>query len=104
MLERAKTVTTYGGHSAAEYARFADDLAVLVDAHPRHAWLKEAVPTRLRQELATLQVEVNEEKSTTVELARGESFGFLGSSAASVLVAARGGRSTRPSSRSARHY
>ena len=61
-----------------EYARFADDLVVLVDAHPRHAWLKKAVPTRLRQELAKLQVEVNEEKSTTVELARGESFGFLG--------------------------
>ena len=61
-----------------EYARFADDLVVLIDAHPRHAWLKRAVPIRLRQELAKLQVEVNEEKSTTVELDRGESFGFLG--------------------------
>jgi RNA-directed DNA polymerase len=78
MLERAKAATTYGEYSAVEYARFADDLVVLVDTHPRHAWLKEAVPTRLRQELAKLQVEVNEEKSTTVELARGESFGFLG--------------------------
>ena len=61
-----------------EYARFADDLVVLVDAHPRHAWLRTLVPARLRQELAKLQVEVNEEKSTTVELDRGESFGFLG--------------------------
>jgi len=78
MLERAKTATTHGGYSAVEYARFADDLVVLVDNHPRHAWLKRAVPKRLRQELATLQVEVNEEKSTTVELARGDSFGFLG--------------------------
>lgn len=78
MLERAKAVTTYGEYSAVEYARYADDLVVLVDAHPRHAWLKRAVLTRLRQELAKLQVEVNEEKSTTVELARGESFGFLG--------------------------
>jgi RNA-directed DNA polymerase len=78
MLERAKAATTYGGYSAVEYARFADDLVVLVDDNPRHAWLKEALPTRLRQELAKLQVEVNEEKSTTVELARGESFGFLG--------------------------
>jgi RNA-directed DNA polymerase len=59
-------------------ARFADDLVVLVDTHPRHAWLKKAIPTRLRQELAKLQVEVNEEKSTTVELTRGDSFGFLG--------------------------
>jgi RNA-directed DNA polymerase len=78
MLERAKAATTYGEYSAVEYARFADDLVVLVDEHPRHAWLKRAVPTRLRQELAKLQVEVNEEKSTTVELGRGESFGFLG--------------------------
>jgi RNA-directed DNA polymerase len=78
MLERAKAVTTRGGYTAVEYARFADDLVVLVDDHPRHAWLKEAVPQRLRQELAKLQVEVNEEKSATVELARGESFGFLG--------------------------
>lgn len=78
MLERAKAVTTYGGYCAVEYARFADDLVVLVDDHPRHVWLKQAVPKRLRQEFAKLQVEVNEEKSTTVELARGESFGFLG--------------------------
>jgi RNA-directed DNA polymerase len=78
MLERAKAATTYGGYSAVEYARFADDLVVLVDDHRRHVWLKEAVPKRLRQEFAKLQVEVNEEKSTTVELARGASFGFLG--------------------------
>jgi len=64
--------------AAIEYARFADDLVVLVDAHPRHAWLKRVVPMRLRQELAKLQVEINEEKSTTVELDRGDSFGFLG--------------------------
>jgi len=78
MLERAKAVTTRDGYSAVEYTRFADDLVVLVDAHPRHAWLRTAVPARLRQELTKLQVEVNEEKSTTVDLDRGESFGFLG--------------------------
>jgi RNA-directed DNA polymerase len=78
ILERAKTVTARQGYTAVEYARFADDLVVLVDAYPRHAWLKKSVPTRLRQALAQLQVEINEEKSTTVELARGESFGFLG--------------------------
>jgi RNA-directed DNA polymerase len=78
MLERAKTVTSDEPYTAVEYARFADDLVVLVDAHPRHAWLRQAVPTRLRQELAKLQVEINEDKSTTVELDRGDSFGFLG--------------------------
>jgi len=78
MLERAKAATRYGQYSAIEYARFADDLVVLVDAHPRHAWLRKVVPIRLRQELAKLHVEVNEEKSSTVELSKGESFGFLG--------------------------
>ena len=33
---------------------------------------------RLREELAKLHVEVNEEKSRMVDLAKGESFGFLG--------------------------
>jgi RNA-directed DNA polymerase len=80
MLERAKAATTThdGRYDAVEYARFADDLVVLVDAHPRHAWLRQAVPMRLRQEFAKLQVEINEEKSATVELDRGDSFGFLG--------------------------
>ncbi len=78
MLERAKAATRMGRHDAVEYARFADDLVVLVQAHPRHAWLREAVPKRLRQELAKLHVEVNEEKSKTVDLDRGDSFGFLG--------------------------
>jgi RNA-directed DNA polymerase len=77
MLERAQAVTRYGKYSAVEYARFADDLVVLVDSHPRHAWLREAIPKRLRQELAALHVEVNEEKSSTVDLERSNSFGFL---------------------------
>jgi RNA-directed DNA polymerase len=61
-----------------EYVRFADDLGVLVDAHPRQRWLRTAVEQRLREELAKLQVEVNEEKSRRVNLTQGESFGFLG--------------------------
>ena len=36
-----------------------------------------AVEKRLREELAELQVEINEEKSRIVDLGRGESFGFL---------------------------
>src|SRR4030095_7823753 len=55
-----------------------DDLVILVDAYPRHDWLMTAVEKRLREELAALQVEVNEEKSRIVDLGRGESFGFLG--------------------------
>jgi RNA-directed DNA polymerase len=78
MLERAKEVTRNGKYTYIEYARFADDLVILIDAHPRHDWLLPAVEKRLREELAALQVEINEEKSRIVDLGRGESFGFLG--------------------------
>src|SRR6267143_2575926 len=78
MLERAREVTRNGKHTYIEYARFADDLVILIDAHPRHDWLMGAVEKRLREELAKLQVEINEEKSRNVDLGRGESFGFLG--------------------------
>ena len=78
MLERAKEVTRSGKHTYVEDARFADDLVILVDAYRRHDGLLTAVNRRLREELATLHVEVNEEKSRIVDLAKGERFGFLG--------------------------
>ena len=78
MLERAKAVTRQERGPAVEYARFADDLVILVDSQPRQQWLRQAVEKRLREELAKLQVEVNEEKSRKVDLQQGESFGFLG--------------------------
>ena len=78
MLERAKEVTRRGKYTYLEYARFADDLVILVDAHAQQDWLLEAVDKRLREELAKLHVEINEEKSREVDLAKGESFGFLG--------------------------
>ena len=78
MLERARETTRFGKYTYIEYARFADDLVILIDAYPRHDWLMAAVEKRLREELADLQVEINEEKSRTVDLGRGGSFGFLG--------------------------
>jgi RNA-directed DNA polymerase len=78
MLERAKEVTRRGKYTYIEYARYADDLVILVGAYPQHDWLLKAVAKRLREELAKLGVEVNEEKSRVVDLAKGESFGFLG--------------------------
>jgi len=78
MLERARDVTRYGKFTPIEYARFADDLVILIDAHKRHDWLITAVEKRLREEFAKLQVEINDEKSRIVDLGRGESFGFLG--------------------------
>src|SRR5213594_1789133 len=78
MLERAKEVTRNGTHTYVEYARYADDLVILVNNDRRQDWLMEAVNRRLREELAKLDVRLNEEKSRIVDLSRGESFGFLG--------------------------
>ncbi len=78
MLERAKETTRNGKYTYVEYARFADDLVVLIDAHPRNAWLLGAVNKRLREEFAKLQVEINEEKSRIMDLDHAESFCFLG--------------------------
>ena len=78
MLERAKEVTRNGKYTYIEYARFADDMVIVVDGHGRHEGLLHAVEQRLRKELMVLQVTLNEEKSRTVDLARGETFSFLG--------------------------
>jgi len=78
MLERARKQTREGRQTCIEYARYADDLVVLVDGQPQNEWLQRKVDRRLREELALLEVEVNEEKSRAVDLANGDSFGFLG--------------------------
>ena len=77
-LERAKEVTRRGKYTYLEYARFADDLVILVDAYAQHDWLLGAVVQRLREELAILHVTINDDKSRIVDLAKGESFGFVG--------------------------
>jgi RNA-directed DNA polymerase len=78
MLEKAIATTRRGRFTHVQYARFADDMVILIDSHPRHDWLMKAVDKRLREELAKLRVEINEEKSRTVDLTTGGSFAFLG--------------------------
>jgi RNA-directed DNA polymerase len=78
MLEKAKEATQTNGYTNVEYVRFADDLVVLVDGHPRHQWLVEAIQKRLREEYRALGVAVNEEKSKVVDLTSSDSFTFLG--------------------------
>jgi RNA-directed DNA polymerase len=78
MLERAKEVTRNGRYTRMEYARYADDLVILVDGHPKHAGLLGKVDRRLREELAKLDLRLNEGKSRLVDLTTGEAFGFLG--------------------------
>ena len=50
----------------------------MCNTRPRNDWLMKAVEKRLREELAKLRVEINEEKSRIVDLAKGGSFAFLG--------------------------
>ncbi len=79
MLEKAIETTRNGKFTRVQYARFADDLVILIDAHPRNDWLVRAVERRLREELAKLRVEINEDKSRMVDLKKkGGSFTFLG--------------------------
>jgi RNA-directed DNA polymerase len=78
MLEKAKSVTSKSGFTHVEYARFADDLVVLVDGYRRWNWLVEKVYQRLLEEFARVDVTVNEEKTRLVDLMKGESFSFLG--------------------------
>jgi RNA-directed DNA polymerase len=63
MLEKAIETTRYGKYTVVQYARFADDMVVLINAHPRHDWVVRGVERRLREEFAKLRVEINEDKS-----------------------------------------
>src|ERR1700681_3328110 len=78
MLEKAVDTTRRGKSTNVQYARFADDMVILIDAERRSDWLVMAINRRLREEFAKLRVEINEDKSRMVDLAKGESFGFLG--------------------------
>ncbi len=78
MLERAQETTRRGPYRYVTYARWADDLVILVDQYRRHDWLLGAVQRRVREELTKLGIPVNEEKSRLVDLERGEAFTFLG--------------------------
>ncbi len=78
MLERANEVTRYGRFTYIEYARFADDLVVLVDGFRKWEWLLEAAYKRLVEEFEKLDVQMNQEKTRIVDLSRDEAFSFLG--------------------------
>ena len=78
MLEKAIETTRWGQYTQVQYARFADDLVILISSHPNQDWVVRAMEKRLREKLAKLKVEINEEKTRMVNLSKGESFGFLG--------------------------
>jgi RNA-directed DNA polymerase len=78
MLEKAVDTTRRGKSTNVQYARFADDMVILIDAERRSDWLVKAIERRLREEFAKLRAEINEDKSRMVDLKKGESFTFLG--------------------------
>ncbi len=78
MLEKAKEVTRQGRYTYIEYARFADDLVILVDGFRKWKWLEKAAYRRLLEELNELDVQVNQEKTRIVDLSKDETFSFLG--------------------------
>jgi len=75
MLEKAKEVTKIGKRTQLEYARYADDLVILIRTNEK---LTRQVNKRLKEEYEKIEVKLNEEKSKIVELTKGESFSFLG--------------------------
>src|SRR6202522_3131147 len=64
MLEKAVDTTRRGNKSTSvQYARFADDMVILIDAERRSDWLVKAVDRRLREEVAELRGAIHEEQS-----------------------------------------
>jgi RNA-directed DNA polymerase len=78
MMERAREVTRRKGYENMDFVRSADDMVILVHGHGNEDWLLRAVQKRLREELEKLQVQMNEEKTTVVNLKEGDCFSFLG--------------------------
>ncbi len=78
MLEKAKEVTRQGKNNYIEYARFADDMVILVNGYPQWEWLAKAAYRRLLEELTKLDLQINTDKTRIADLTKGESFGFLG--------------------------
>jgi RNA-directed DNA polymerase len=59
MLEKAVDTTRRGKSTNVQYARYADDLVILIDAERRSDWLVNAIDRRLREEFAKLRVAIN---------------------------------------------
>ena len=78
MLEKAKVATSRDGYQHIEYARWADDIIILVDGYRKWDWLATSVYKRLCEELSKLDVTLNLEKTRQIDLTKDESFSFLG--------------------------
>jgi RNA-directed DNA polymerase len=78
MLEQAQIATKRGPYETVRYARFADDLIVLVSGHPSQRHWATVMIRRLKEEFGKLDVTINEDKSSVVDFAAGAPVSFLG--------------------------
>jgi RNA-directed DNA polymerase len=79
MLESMKRQTSRSGFTHMEYARYADDLVILVDGYGgKWEWPLKETYRKLLGELARIAVKVNTEKTRLVDMMKGETFSFLG--------------------------
>jgi RNA-directed DNA polymerase len=98
MLERAREVTRNGKYTYIGYARFADDLVILIDAYRRHDWLIGAVKGRNSTNCGLKSMMKRAGWSTL----NGVKASGFSTSAISAVYAECCGRITRPSSKSGR--
>jgi len=78
MAEEMEKCRREGRWERVIYTRYADDMVVLIDGHPRWQPPIEEIRKRLEVELKKVEVEINEEKTRVVDIKNGGSFGFLG--------------------------
>lgn len=70
--------TAEGEYEAVNYHRFADDIVITVSGHhTKRGWAERALQ-RLKEQIASLGVELNLEKTKMVNTLNGDAFGFLG--------------------------
>jgi RNA-directed DNA polymerase len=78
MMEKARIVTRRNGYDNLDFVRSADDMVILVHGHPNEDGLLRLVQRRLKEELEKLDVRMNEEKTSVVNLKESGCFSFLG--------------------------
>jgi RNA-directed DNA polymerase len=78
VFEAIREKTAQGTYEAVKYHRFADDIVITVSGHHTKRGWAERAQRRLQEQLTSLGVELNQEKTKVVDLLNGEAFGFLG--------------------------
>jgi RNA-directed DNA polymerase len=78
MFEAIRRKTAQGPYEAVNYHRFADDICITVSGHhSKRGWAERALQ-RLEEQLTSLGVTLNREKTKIVDTLKDEAFGFLG--------------------------